>query len=295
MLLAALILGFDGLSKIATVAHPPIAEMSGIVRSRTYSDCYWVHNDSGDSARIFAIDQKGRALMPPYEGGFWTDKAVAGKKPWPGIKVENASNVDWEDIASDGDNLYIADMGNNGNARRDLGIYVVPEPNPKATSTVRSLKFLPVKYPDQSEFPPKKWEFDCEAIFWLRGKLYIVTKHRMGAQIGIPSDSAKIYRLDTLHTDRPNELTKIDEISGLGGWVTAADVSPDGKKVAILCQAIFQSVWIFDSDAKGDKFFSGVKRKIPLTGLQQCEGIAFESNGSVLITNEQREIFRLKI
>lgn len=295
MLLAALLLGFQGIAKIGTAIHPPVNEMSGIVKSRTYKDVYWVHNDSGDTARIFPILAGGSVIFPPSATGYWANTAVPGKQEWPGVRIDNASNVDWEDIAYDGSNLYLGDVGNNGNSRQDLGVYVVPEPNPSTAFHVPAAQFIKIQYPDQTAFPPSAWEFDCESIFFLRGKLYFVTKHRLGGQIGIPSDSAKLYRLDSMRTDRVNVLTKVDQVSGLGGWVTAADISDDGTKLAILCQAIGQSVWIFDATATGDKFFSGTKRKIPLSGLQQCEGIAFEGNDRVLITNEQREIFRLKI
>ncbi len=44
------------LERLGTVAYEPIDELSGIVKSRTYPDVYWVHNDSGDEARIFAVD-----------------------------------------------------------------------------------------------------------------------------------------------------------------------------------------------------------------------------------------------
>jgi len=283
------------LSSPIVVKHPPIAEMSGIEKSQVHPDTYWVHNDSGDSARIFAINGKGQALMPPFETGFWADTPVAGKKEWPGIKVENASNIDWEDITLDRGNLYISDMGNNGNARRDLGVYVLAEPNPLATSSIRALKFVPVRYPDQTAFPPKKWQFDCEAMFALRGKLFFVTKHRLDDKIGIPQDSAKLYRLDSMRLDRDNVLTKLDETDGLGGWVTAAAASPDGKRIAILCQALRQSVWILDGRATGDKFLSAPKRRIPLSGLKQAEAICFDGNDTVVITNEQRDMFRLKL
>ena len=55
---------------------------------------------------------------------------MPGKPPYPGVRLDGAANFDWEDIAIDGETLYVPDMGNNGNARRDLGVYVLPEPNP---------------------------------------------------------------------------------------------------------------------------------------------------------------------
>src|SRR5687767_4675893 len=57
-----------------------IKESSGIAASRCQQNVLWTHNDSGDDAFIFAIDQTGKDL------GTW--------------KVENAKNLDWEDIAA---------------------------------------------------------------------------------------------------------------------------------------------------------------------------------------------------
>ncbi|MGV3615493.1 MAG: hypothetical protein ACO1SV_09190 [Fimbriimonas sp.] len=276
--------GPTAISPVAGVDAAPIEEMSGIVKSARYRDVYWVHNDSGDRARFFAIAANGKAIVP------------TGTRPeaYQGIAVANAKNVDWEDIARDRDTLYLSDMGNNGNARRDLGVYAVKEPDPRRTTEVRGT-FLPIAYPDQKEFPPSGLRaFDCEAVFALRGKLYFVTKHRLNALI--PGSSTGLYRLDTRHTDRVNVLTKLDTHANLGGWVTAADVSPDGKTVAVLTQAPEQSIWLFDARAKGDRFLSqGKPRRIVFSGAKQCEAVAFADNGTLLVGNEQRDLYKLRV
>ena len=170
------------LEPVARVMHLPIAEQSGIVMSNTYPGVFWVHNDSGDSARLFALTADGHVIMPAWLSDEFIPDAASGavgnKQPYLGLVIEGASNIDWEDIALDGDTLYVADTGNNGNARRDLGVYVLPEPNPRATDRQRVLKFLPVAYPDQKTFPGEQWHYDCEALFVFHGKLYFVTKHR---------------------------------------------------------------------------------------------------------------------
>lgn len=281
------------LKAVATVKHPAIDEMSGIVLSRTYPGVFWVHNDSGDSARIFPIRADGSVVKPPYESDFWVNSQEAGKTEWPGIKIVNAHNVDWEDIAIDGDTLYVSDLGNNGNARRDLGVYVLPEPNPSATGETRALKFLPIRYPDQTTFPSAVWHFDCEAIFVLKHKLYVITKHRKDGNFAVPEDSAKLYRLDTSYTDRPNVLKKLDEREGLGGWVTAADLSPNGRTLAVLCNAPVASIWFFDIGRMGDAMLNAPSKRILLKNARQAEAICFENDKSVLVTNEQRDIFRV--
>jgi hypothetical protein len=260
----------------AKLSSPKISEMSGLIKSRSYSDLYWVHNDSGDSARIFAIHADG---------------SMAGLSD--GVSIQGAINHDWEDIAIDGDTLYISDLGNNGNARKNLSVYEVPEPNPRSTASSRARRFA-VAFPDQREFPPNEFRnFDCEAIFVLRHTIYLITKERLGAHI--PSTTATLYRLDHPREGIVNYPVRIEQGS-LGGWVTAADISPDGKTLAVLTHFPQQSVWLFDTSAKGDRFLSrGHGRQIKFTGALQCEALCFDSNSEVMIGNEQGDLFRLSI
>lgn len=281
----------------AIVRHKPIDETSGIARSNTYEGVYWVHNDSGDRARIFPIRLDGSVVFPPFISR--RDSSNRPEDPsavYEGIQIEGAVNIDWEDIAIAGDTLYIADTGNNSNARRDLAVYVVKEPNPEATLQAHTLKRIPIAYPDQKAFPGDVWHFDCEALFVFKGKLYFITKHRAPHQLAIPETSATLYRLDTMHTDRVNFLTKVDSHPDLGGWVTSASLSPDGRTLAVLCQAPQQSIWLFERPARGDRFFSqGKARRIPIRNGKQCEAIEWVDATRLVIANEQRELFILSI
>jgi len=287
-------LAVQALTPIATVTFAPITEMSGIVKSRRYPGVYWVHNDSGDEARFFAIRADGSVVAPP-----WMVKKDTSGKPgidpaFGGIRLKVASNEDWEDVASDGDTLYFCDVGNNGNARRDLGIYAVAEPNPEAVDSTRPLAWYPVAYEDQKDFPPKVRHYDCEAVFWLKGKLYFVTKHRR-PDGRVPELGANLYVMDTWFTDRTNKLRKVDSAANLGGWVTAADISPDGKTVAVLTHFPQASVWLFPVPANGDRILSQPGRQIKLSGVDQDEGVCWDGPDSLLVTNEQRQIFRVPV
>jgi hypothetical protein len=280
----------------AVVTHPPLEEMSGIVKSRRYPNVYWVNNDSGDEPRLFAIHGDGSVVMPAWlSGDFSVGAAADGKPPYPGVRLDGAANFDWEDLAIDGDTLYVPDMGNNGNARRDLGVYVLPEPNPDAVNRARVLEWLPVAYPDQKAYPPEQWDFDCEAVFAFRGKLHFLTKHRAGSSIDQPATGTKLYRLDTDHTNRVNILRKLDSRPDLGGWVTAADLSPDGHTLAVLCQHPVQSVWLFELPSRGDRLLSGPTRRLVFTDARQCEAVCFDGSDTLIMTNEQRDLFRLKV
>jgi len=281
--------------RIAKIEHKPLDEISGLARSTRY-DVWWVHNDSGDRARIFAIDGEGRVVYPSWLAEKYRGETASdddAREPWPGIAIENAANVDWEELALIGDKLFIAEMGNNGNARRDLGVYVLNEPNPRAVDRARALKFLPVVYPDQEEFPAKQWQFDCEAIFGHEGKLYFLTKHRIDGIAMSIRRGTKLYRLDTEHTDRENVLTLIERHETIGP-PTACSLSPDGRFLAVLGLV---EVWVFERPKTGDAWLSGPGRmlKLPFAQTKQAEGICWDDAETLRIVNEQRDVFRVKL
>ena len=272
------------LEMVGRLAHEALAEVSGIVKSAR-GDFYWVHNDSGDSPRLFAIDAQGTPLKPQYLPIELAD--------WPGHAIDNASHFDWEDIALADGVLYVADVGNNGNARRDLGVYVVNEPDPFAIPRMRALRYLPVRYPDQEEHPGDVWHFDCEAVFVADGILYFLTKHRQSRQIGEGAPGTKLYRLDTHHTDAENVLTLVGRREDVS-QVTAADMSPDGSRLAV---ATYTTLWLFDRPERGDDWLSGQAWRLDLDTSQakQLEALAWEDASSLRLTNEQRDLFRARI
>jgi hypothetical protein len=276
------------------VVSKPIGEMSGIVKSRRHPDTYWVHNDSGDTARIFAIRSDGSSVLPTYSRfSRYGDKAESGKQQWEGFEVLYATNVDWEDIALDENYLYLADTGNNLNARRDLAIYAVSEIDPTASTRSAVVQKWPVHYPEQQDFPPGNWHYDSESLFTSDGQLYLITKHRKAGGLSSFEAGANLYRLDTRHTDQSNALTLVDS-TALITSATGADVSPDGSTLAVLS---YEALYLFDKPAEGDAWLSSTHRRIPLdrsvTG--QAEAVAWEDDGTLLVTNEGRDIFRLGV
>ena len=88
---------------VGTISSSWLNETSGIVGSRSLPGTLWVHNDSGDSARFFAIGTTG---------------ALQGQ-----FSLQNATATDWEDIAigpksGGGNYLYLGDIGDNSANRR---------------------------------------------------------------------------------------------------------------------------------------------------------------------------------
>ena len=265
-------------------------ELSGLVKSRRFDDVYWAHNDSGDQARLFAIDHLGKIIFPSFLAGeFHGEVSARGKTPWPGLPILVAANVDWEDIATDAEHLYIADMGNNGNARRDLGVYVIPEPNPRAAELTRPVSFLPIRYPEQREYPAKLWHYDSEALFVFQDKLYFITKHRQPGKIDKFEVGVVLYRLDTRYTDRFNILTRVDTHSAMS-VATGADLSPDGRYLAVIS---YRDLWLFEKPGANDQWLSGTAYRLPLPWREskQVEAVAWADNEQLVIGNEEGELY----
>ncbi len=296
---------------IHQVEFAPISEMSGIVRS-PLDGSFWVHNDSGDEPRLFALDADGRVRIPQnLAGQYHGEAAEPGKTPWPGVRIENARNNDWEDVTSDGVNLYIADLGNNGNARRDLGIYIVPWDALADTGAASATRFVPVHYPEQNGFPPRQRHFDSESLFHADGRLYAITKHRESFPNQRMQPGANLYRLDSLSGMEPglgpelgpglepglepaeesNALRLIDHHPELTA-ATAAELSPNGNTLAVLT---YTAVWLFERPEAGDQWLSAPSRKLDLhtDTARQIEAIAWLDDETLVLSNEQRDWFEL--
>lgn len=280
----------------ALVVSEPISELSGIVRSPTRDDTYWVHNDSGDSPRIFAITADGKSILPTYSKfTSYGDEEEEGKEQWQGFPVLNAENVDWEDIAIDDNYLYIADTGNNGNNRRDLGIYLISEIDPTASTRSAVIQHLPVVYPEQTEFPPQDWHYDSESLFVFNNQLYLITKHRGGGLTGLDFEpGANLYRLDTRFTDKPNVLVKVDSHNEILA-ATGADLSPDGSTLAVVS---FDALWLFSRPVdNSDHWLSGPSKRYAFNrdAVKQAEAVTWIDDATLLLGNEQRDLFRIPL
>lgn len=270
------------LERVGQLSHEQINESSGLIRSRLWEGVLWTHNDSGDEARLFAVDDQGQPIFPDF----------VTQESYQGLRIGDAVNVDWEDIATDSEgHLYIAACGNNANMRRDLGIYRVREPHPESAILTRVDQYYRFQWPDQSEFPPQELNFDCEAIFWANGSLYLLTKHR--------SDTwTQLYRMDTLDALSLNVPTLIARFD-VGGMVTGADVTPDGRRLAVLT---YDHVWVFEIDSAPESehpqtWFDGRVGVIRTVRKQvrQCEGITFLDEQTLMISNEQQDLFILDL
>jgi len=281
------------LRPIAQVEARAINEMSGITHSQQWPGVYWVHNDSGDDARIFALDEYGKNIIPASaQRRYFTEVQERGKRAWRGFTIESARNRDWEDITNNDGVLYIADLGNNSNRRRNLMLYRLPEFDPSSSYPSTEVIAIPVRYPDQQQFPAEKWHFDSESLFAADGKLYLITKHRVAKIQRSSEPGAKLYRLDTEFTDRDNILTYISSHAELTS-ATGAELSPDGQTLAVVS---YNALWLFDRPDTGDDWLASESKKIPLRAsvFRQVEAVSWIDNDRLILTNEQRDLFHIE-
>jgi len=229
---------------------PQLRETSGLALGRE-ARTFWTHNDGDNPAELYEVTDEGKVKMV--------------------LKLPQFKNIDWEDLAQDTKgNLYIADLGNNANLRKDLVIHKI---NPKELSKYEAIR---VAYVDQKAFPPPPAErnFDCEATVWYQNKLYLFSKNR--------SMSNRLVKMYTV-PDSAGTYTAspIDSVYSKA-MVTSADVSPDGKTLALLT---YGKILFFDV-SKGMNF------QKPLYCLKfaqgQTEAIVFINNDDFIVTNEEK-------
>lgn len=245
--------------KVVADLPKSLEEVSGIETSNDGN--LWMVNDSGNDAELYKLDTTGNV-----------------------IEVLNIAekNTDWEDLTTDTNgNIYIGDFGNNMNDRDDLVIYKI-HPDVKNEKGELSVEKIWFKFPDQSEFPPKRKNrvFDCESMFFLNDHLYLFTKSRSPKNFGVTT----IYKIPAIaghHT--AIKMNSFKTCSEFKCWVTSADISPDKKTIALLAE---NGLWLFE-DFQGDDFFSGTSRNIPFTFESQKESVCFKNDNTVYIADER--------
>ncbi|WP_243452282.1 hypothetical protein [Tenacibaculum finnmarkense] len=237
-----------------------LEEVSGIEKIKN-NELLWMLNDSGNKSIIYGVDITGEITR---------EVAV------------NAKNNDWEDIASDEKgNLYIADFGNNDNKRKNLKILKIKHQDlvEKDIVDVEKIKF---SYASQNNFPPKKKKrfFDAESLLYKNGFLYIFTKSRVKNKYGITT----LYKVPAQKGNHvAKRISTFETCNDLPCWITAAAITSDGKKVALLNG---QSVFIL-TNFIGDDFFSGEIKEYPLGHVSQKESITFKDNNTLYIADEK--------
>ncbi len=280
------ILNFDGqsLGNINNVAD----QASGIVWLSNNQDV-WVHNDYwmgaplADKNKIFKLDLSNTGPGVPIS----IEQTITINEP--GV---NTDNIDWEDMTKDdNNNVYIGNFGNNsGTANRILKI---GNPNNLGNSVTPQVIYY--QYPIQNG---NEVVFNTEAMFYFNGHLYLFSKNIRGDATGFEENGyTYMFKIpNTVNTSaNPHQAILLDsfktDIEDSGNallWrITGADISPDKKMVALLCQS---RLWLFTC-FNDDDFLNGTAvyadfYKDGNLFTSQKEGIAFADNQSLYICED---------
>jgi hypothetical protein len=119
------------------------------------------HNDSGSDPKLYEIDTLTGDISRT-------------------VVVGNATNIDWEDVCTDTDYIYIGDFGNNAGARTDLKLYkiLISDFNSTLNDTVIA-EVINFNFGNQVSFTPSLYttNFDVEALISFEDSLYVFTKN----------------------------------------------------------------------------------------------------------------------
>jgi hypothetical protein len=249
-----------------------LAEISGLAQSRTNPGVFWVHNDSGDQPRVYAVSRSG-ALLGSYT-------------------LEGAAGIDWEDMAigpaPDGRSyLYLADIGDNDGLRMSVRVYRVLEPlvdvdQAPALETLSGVTAYAFVYEDGPR--------DAEGFMVdpLTNDFYIVSKREL--------DGNRLYRSVSPSEGRTNTLARVGTFSFTG--TTGADISPDGLQVlirrysntinALTPPELAGSYWSRpDASVSLVDLLARSGQTLPLVAEAQGEAIAFAADGDGFYTTSE--------
>ena len=247
--------------QVGTVTQ--LAEISGLVSSRSLADTLWVHNDSGDSARFFAMSTAGKSLGT--------------------VTLTGATATDWEDIAiapkpGGGNYLYLGDIGDNSaNRTAGISIYRVTEPTSAANAAIAAANYTKVtlKYPD---LVPRNAE--SLLVDPLSGDLFIVTK----------GPAARVYSAPATVFDTPGAIASLTSLGGLKVLLsnaTAADISPDG--LHILIRSASTTAYLFERSIGQTvaQALQGTPIPFTLKAETQGESIGWAADGKGFYTTSE--------
>jgi hypothetical protein len=251
---------YGAVTTIGELEDQRINEISGLAASRLHPGLYYAHNDSGDSARFFALDASGAT-----RGEFQL--------------AQPATAVDWEDLAVGpcalGSCVYLGDVGDNFAQRDDYVVYVVPEPVEWDDSqpVVVNTTAYPFRYPDGPH--------NCETMLVhpVTGDIYLVTK----------GSTWSVYKLPTPHTPGVQAVLEplgTAALASAGQVATGGSVHPCGTRALIRS---YGSLWEYrlGEGQAFDQLFQNPPTVVPVANHDQelqGESVGYQLDGLGYLT-----------
>jgi len=258
-----------GLIQTGEITDKRISEASGIAASRVQDNLFWVINDSGHDASLFAVNSQGK---------------VKGH-----VEIEGIKNKDWEDLAAfeyqGKPYLLIADVGDNKAKRKHVTLYVIKEPKPKHLSKKDTYKVKPAW---RLRFTYEDGARDCEsvAVDVKNDKIYLLTKrdtppvlYELPLQKKPKKQEAVAKRVANI---KLSALTLFEVMNR----PTAMDISADGSSAIVMT---YTHGYLYQSNSlqASKTLFENKPQIFSLPQLKQAEAICFDKKGEqVFMTSE---------
>ncbi len=267
-----------------TIQDGRLDEISGMVGSRRQPGVLWMHNDSGDDPRLFAVGPTGETLAL--------------------LEITHATARDWEDLARfeiDGEPwLLIADVGDNHAVRHDTTLYLLPEPD---LSTLAPQTRLQLPATSVIRFRYEDGPRDCEgvAVDGPNRQILLISKrteppvlYTLPLNLNQTADdpplvAVKSTPLSGIIPPTPAERALPGRLGQFRSQVTAFDISPDQRSAAVLT---YGNVYLYhrEADQSWADVFSGTPERLPVKGLPQSEALCFDEDGAtLLLTTEAKQ------
>jgi hypothetical protein len=216
------------------------------------------HNDSGGDPKLYYLDKKGKIVF---------ERTLEGVK-----------NNDWEDITKDDQFIYVANMGNNFDTRKNLSI--IKTPIDPSSSEAELIEF---NYPEQVKFTTaySQSQYDAEALITIDDYLIILTKNKL-------KKITEIYALPKIAGKY--EAKKIGSLN-TQSIITGGDYDPETKLLALTGTLIFNEYYILkieDFDLESKKDYKIYMYEIPI-GKTQVEAIKIIDSNTFWITSEDEK------
>lgn len=258
---------------IGRVQDSELNEISGVVEGRRSPGVFFVHNDSGDSPRLFAIDRRGALLA----------ELVLATVPML---------LDAEDIAigpaPDGAwFLYLGDVGNNfasmgvGIPRRKAVLHRFAEPE-VSTQARGSRIAIRDAFPITFTFPDGARDVEAFVIDPLSGDLLVVAKQGDGHSQILSAPAAMLAAGGgQLHLEHVLVFGRGD-LPG-SPMPTSASISRDGRSMLI---RTYTSTFLFRRQGR-ESLAAALRRapqQLPTANEHQGEAVGFADGDSAFMT-----------
>jgi hypothetical protein len=247
--------------KLAELKNKNLNEISGIAASINNPTLLWAHNDKGNDAEVFLLDENLNIKLT--------------------CKIKGIKNRDWEDIATgpgpdpNKNYLYIGDIGDNDAHYQFKYIYRIEEPTweegQEPTTTITSFDVITFQLPDKRK--------DTEALLInpATKDLYVISKREK-----------PVYVYELKYPYSETDTLTASKLSALPfSLIVAGDFSADGSEILI---KNYKSIyyWKAPSQKSVADIFNGPATELPYEAEPQGEAITWARDGKGFYTLSEK-------